>query len=342
MKGYAKQKTAILLIGLVMILLGVPYTLVSHSQSVQVTNGLIAFVSNRDGDYEIYTMRSGGIDVQQLTFNSSLDLHPNWSPDGDTIAFLSSINGPGDIYIMGKDGSNLSNLTMTPNESETMPSWSPDSRQIAFSRNTANGADIYVINVDGTGITRIIDGSDITYNLFPTWSPDGSQIAFVSTDELLAGGQQGGSFQLKLLDIPSGNLSNLISLEVYGNPDWSRSHNRIAYYDLSTYYTAIKVIDMTTREHIVLPNETFPNQVLPYPRADENPSWSPDGAFIVFDSNVYSDTDPNYSDRDVYVMSSDGTNETNLTPNTTSADIQPVWQPVISLPPSPLPTQQPS
>jgi Tol biopolymer transport system component len=334
MNYYIKQKNTFLLIGLVMIFLGLSYPLVSYSQSVQVANGLIAFVSDRDGDYEIYIMRSDGTDLQQLTFNNSLDLHPSWSPDGDRIAFLSSINGPGDIYIMGKDGSNLSNFTMTPNETETMPSWSPDGSQIAFSRDTANGADIYTINTDGTGLTRIVDGGDVTYNLFPTWSPDGSQIAFISTDELLAGGELGGTFHLNIFDISSGNQTELTLLDVYGNPDWSWSQDRIVYYDRSTYYTAIKFITMDTTELVILPNETFPNQALPYPRADENPSWSPDGEFIVFDANVYSDTDPNYSDRDIYVMNSDGTNVNNLTPNTTSADIQPVWQPVISLLPT--------
>ena len=42
----------------------------------------IAFISNhRDGDQEIYTMRSDGTDVRQLTVNDKvLDREPSWSP----------------------------------------------------------------------------------------------------------------------------------------------------------------------------------------------------------------------------------------------------------------------
>ena len=33
----------------------------------------IAFTSNRDGDFEIYTMRPDGTDVRQLTVNDGVD-----------------------------------------------------------------------------------------------------------------------------------------------------------------------------------------------------------------------------------------------------------------------------
>ena len=39
-----------------------------------------AFASNRDGDNDIYTMRSDGTDVRQLTVNDTVDSMPAWSP----------------------------------------------------------------------------------------------------------------------------------------------------------------------------------------------------------------------------------------------------------------------
>jgi len=38
----------------------------------------IAFASNRDGDWDIYTMRPDGTDVRQLTMNEDLDEYPTW------------------------------------------------------------------------------------------------------------------------------------------------------------------------------------------------------------------------------------------------------------------------
>ena len=56
-------------------------------------NGRIAFQSNRDGNWEIYTMRSDGSDEQRLTTNGAYDGQPAISPDGRKIAFVSLRGG---------------------------------------------------------------------------------------------------------------------------------------------------------------------------------------------------------------------------------------------------------
>jgi Tol biopolymer transport system component len=38
----------------------------------------IAFSSNRDGDLEIFTARSNGTRLVQLTHNTALDTNPDW------------------------------------------------------------------------------------------------------------------------------------------------------------------------------------------------------------------------------------------------------------------------
>ena len=40
----------------------------------------IAFTSERDGDFKIYTMRADGTDVRQLTVNAAWDWDPSWFP----------------------------------------------------------------------------------------------------------------------------------------------------------------------------------------------------------------------------------------------------------------------
>ena len=46
----------------------------------------LAFVSYRDGNAEIYTMRADGSNQQRLTNNGADDITPVWSPDGEQIA----------------------------------------------------------------------------------------------------------------------------------------------------------------------------------------------------------------------------------------------------------------
>ena len=53
----------------------------------------IAFVSERDGNSEIYLMDANGNGLTNLTNNPANDHSPTWSPDGQQIAFVSNRNG---------------------------------------------------------------------------------------------------------------------------------------------------------------------------------------------------------------------------------------------------------
>ena len=93
----------------------------------------IAFTSNRDGDYEIYTVRTGGGGLTRLTRSPGNDAHPAWSPDAEWIAFASNRTGfkdetggmsDGEIFVMRADGSDVRQLTENAFEDGT-PAWRP-------------------------------------------------------------------------------------------------------------------------------------------------------------------------------------------------------------------------
>lgn len=58
----------------------------------------IAFVSNGDGNAEIYLMNTDGTGLLRLTRNSSADLSPRFSPDGQRIIFSSNRGGKFALY----------------------------------------------------------------------------------------------------------------------------------------------------------------------------------------------------------------------------------------------------
>ena len=66
----------------------------------------IAFVSNRNGNYEVYVMNSNGTSHTRLTNSAGDDVEPVWSPDGTHIAFASNRDGNYEIYVMNADGTN--------------------------------------------------------------------------------------------------------------------------------------------------------------------------------------------------------------------------------------------
>ena len=134
-------------------------------------DGVIAFQSNRDGNFEIYTMTAAGADQRRLTENPANDIAPEWSPDGSRIAFASDRDGTWDIYTMKADGSDLRQLTKGAG-TNTAPSWTPGGDRILFvsTRDAING-DVYRMKPDGSSPERLTADSLVKDS--PLLAPDG-------------------------------------------------------------------------------------------------------------------------------------------------------------------------
>ena len=125
----------------------------------------IAFMSDRDGDAEVYTMDLAGMNLKKLTNNSVYDAAPNWSPNGTKIAFTSDRKGNDDIYSMNADGSGQTRLTRNAT-AEGFAAWSPNGRKIAFQ--TLRQGDYEIFSMRANGELQI----PLTNNSFADYDPD--------------------------------------------------------------------------------------------------------------------------------------------------------------------------
>ena len=152
--------------------------MVTSDSTAQMFEPRIVFASNRDGDWDIYSMDVNGDNLLQLTAHPASDEYPACSPDGRRIAFTSERGVTHDLYVMDSDGNNVVRLTQD-NFFESRASWSPDGTRIAFStsRFDVRNSEIYVMDADGENEINLTEHK--MHDVVPSWSPDGSKIAFV-------------------------------------------------------------------------------------------------------------------------------------------------------------------
>ncbi len=152
------------------------------------TNGDPIRGQNPEGDLEVFSMKTDGTGLRQLTHNSVTDSSPSINGDGTKVAFASGSGAVSEIWIINTDGTGLSRLTNN-SYGDTSPSISASGQKIAFEFNgpatmsplpleATYPFEIYTVNSDGTGAMQVsgTTGDNVT----PSLSGDGTKVAYVS------------------------------------------------------------------------------------------------------------------------------------------------------------------
>lgn len=142
----------------------------------------IVFASNRDGTMNLYTMKSDGSDISQVTYtNTCYNGGPFFSPNGRQIIFRADRDKRHylQIYVIDSDGSNEHQLT-TNNAVNWAPYWHPNGEVIAFTTSLHGHThyEVYLLNIV-TGISyRLTHNS--TFDGLPVFSNDGRKMMWTS------------------------------------------------------------------------------------------------------------------------------------------------------------------
>jgi TolB protein len=259
----------------------------------------IAYVSSQSGNKEIVIMEWDGRNQLQLTRNGSINLNPDFSPDGREIIFTSYKRGNPDLYKRALSSavevplSNRKGLNITG-------TWSPDGTRIALTLSKDGNSEIYTLAKDGSNPNRLTVSNAIEVS--PVWSPDSRRIAFVS-DRL-------GKPQIFVMNADGSSVRRLTTAGGYNvNPRWSPKGDRIAYARMQGGGFQIFSINVDGTGDTQLTTSG----------SSENPAWSPDGRLIAFSSK-------RGGVEAIYVMRSDGSGQTRISQGKGTAT-QPAWSP---------------
>ena len=170
----------------------------------------VAFVSDRDGDYDIYVGLLSGGQLVKITHDPNLESRPCFSPDGTSIAYA-RLNDWGlwDIWQVSALGGTPRRLILNAAD----PAWSRDGRSLAY----ASGATrtIWVSDSTGQSARQVTKAKPNGYHVTPRFSPDGRELAYVNR----GGGPRG---ELNVVDLGSGEVRGLTHDDALAqSPAWS-------------------------------------------------------------------------------------------------------------------------
>ncbi|HEX2187949.1 MAG TPA: hypothetical protein VHG51_03575 [Longimicrobiaceae bacterium] len=318
--------------------------------------GTLVWVSERDGDPEVYALRPSGEGLRRLTRSPEADYPAAVAPDGSAVLVV-SVAQEGEtqleqLWLHPLDGGAPRPIGPRMGRSRS-PAWSPDGRWIVFESDEASFRDLYRIASDGTSPLRLTASEHGSFE--PAVSPDGAWIAFASSrdgDAELYVMRADGSEQRRLTAFhrddwgaawsPDGRTLAFLSDREGADriflvrPDGT-GLRRLSGAEADTAAAATDVKeaepawspdggriafvrhtrDGTARIRVADVAGGGTTEVSDGRGRDGTPVWSPDGRYLAFTSDR--DGDP-----ELYLMRADGTGVTRLT-RAPGADWLPRW-----------------
>ena len=204
----------------------------------------LVFLSNRNGEIDLYTLELASGIMTQLTDNAKeggLSAAPNWSPDGRQIAYEHVVPGKGrHVYIMDADGKNPSPLLKEHQPhfnglnlvSRGFPRWSPDGKRILYFVDELRTEEGHLLRAANRLIIVDKNGRHPKVLNIPKkwrigvgrWAADGKQVVFSGAEYGIMEKGARPKYDVYKYHLATGKITNLTNSpnSKDSSPDWTR------------------------------------------------------------------------------------------------------------------------
>ena len=194
--------------------------------AISPDGSLVAYASDRNGNWDIYIMQAAGGKSVQITADPAPEIHPSFSPDGKKLVYCTfgAQSGQWELTVVDLENPTTNRMIGFG----LFPEWSPVGDKIVYQQARQRGTrwfSIWTLEITQTGDavrpTELAAASNAAL-INPEWSPDGKHIAFATVVDPEAGFDHVATADVWVMDAAGNGRVQLTGGEFANlQPTWS-------------------------------------------------------------------------------------------------------------------------
>lgn len=243
---------------------------------------ILAVRSTSGSKKELFVMDWNGQNKKRLTYHRSIVLSPAWSPDGNKAAYSAFVYNKRlkkrmAALFLYKFKTNRIKVLSAKNGANLGSDFFPDNRYMLITLSTGRGQlNLFKMNLKTLGLSSLTRGYRRVINVDPSIHPRTRQIAFSS--------DRAGKTMIYTMSSRGQNIKQITFAGHHNShPDWHPEKQKIIFAGLSKgrmdlFSISSRGTNLKRLTSLKKKNGRWANC--------ESPSYSPDGRFVVFSSDV--------------------------------------------------------